>query len=68
MKGKVKVRVVVTREQFDAYRRVQGAGKYNMITDADKACRAAGLDMSTYMLIIEQYDTLSKKYGEPDDA
>ena len=51
-----------TRKQFMAYRRVQETGRYNMIMDADKASKAAGLTLTTYFAIINRYNELYDKY------
>lgn len=51
-----------TREQFLAYRRVQSEGRYNMVLDAAEAAKDAGLDLSTYFVIINRYNELYDKY------
>ncbi len=53
----------ITKRMFRRYCLVQYSGKYNMIAQADQAQRAAGLNKSQYMAIIEHYDVLEKKYG-----
>ena len=44
-----------TKEQFEAYVKVQRSGKYNMIMDWRAAAKEAGLDSMTYMIIISYY-------------
>ena len=50
----------VTKEDWDAYLRVQKSGKYNMYDP--KALMASGLDKSTYMTIIHNYEKLAEQY------
>ena len=51
-----------TKEQFEAYVKVQRSGKYNMIMDWRVAAKEAGLDSMTYMIIISYYSDLKKLY------
>ena len=53
---------VITREQFEAYRKVQLEGKYNMFTESRKACKEANLPHDIYMDILWNYKTLYIKY------
>ena len=50
----------INKEMFDAYKKVQNSGVYNMFTP--DAVLATGLDKETYFKIIENYEELSKKY------
>ena len=51
-----------TKEDFEAYRKVQNSGNFNMITEADKAARTAGLDIGTYFEVIRNYNSLAQMY------
>ena len=51
----------VTKEQFQAYKKVQTSGNYNMFTP--DAIMATGLDKTTYFEIIDKYDRLSNSSG-----
>lgn len=51
-----------TKEEFEAYVRVQQSGVYNMITDAPLAAEAAGLTFKTYMDVVENYSELAMLY------
>ena len=53
----------VSRKEWEAYKRVQESGRYNMITEADKALRSANLDWATYLTIINNYEKLKAIYG-----
>ena len=56
----------VTKEEFEAYKRVQVSGMYNMYTP--EAIRETGLDKDTYFNVIKNYSELNKKYsGETDE-
>lgn len=55
------------KKLFDKYEKVRKSGKYNMITEADKAMKEAGLSPYDYYYVQRYYDMLSKKYGEKDD-
>jgi len=52
----------ITKEQFLAYCKVQRSGKYNMMTQAVEASRAANLPYDIYMDIIWNYTTLYNIY------
>ena len=49
-----------SKEQFQAYTRVQKRGVYNMFSP--DAILATGLDKETYFDIIENYDDYTEKY------
>lgn len=53
-----------TKEQFEAYKRVQKSGRYNMVMDATSARLEAGLDEATYWQIISSYAMLEAEYSE----
>ena len=50
----------VTKEDWDAFLSVQKSGKYNMIDPM--ARMSAGLDKSTWMAIITNYEKLAEQY------
>ena len=52
----------VTREQFNAYRRVMRMGQFNMLLDP-RAQQETGLDGETYMNCIKHYGRLLDLYG-----
>ena len=52
----------VTKEQFDAYRKIQFSGRYNMISEGRAVRRAAGLDRETYIAILKNYSALAEKW------
>ena len=52
----------VTKEQFQAYKKVQTSGNYNMFTP--DAIMATGLDKTTYFEIIDKYDKYSEQFEE----
>ena len=54
--------VMPTREQFEAYVKVQRSGRWNMIMDAKNVAREAGLDLDTYFEVIMNYSKLAAKY------
>ena len=54
----------VTKRQFKAYVRVQKSGNYNMFTP--EAMMSTGLDKSTYLKIMEDYNELEEKYGDSE--
>lgn len=56
----------ITKDEFDAYVRVQMGGQYNMIMDAVAAMEDAGLDEDTYFAIIKNYGYLKQKYGRSE--
>ena len=49
-----------TKEQFQAYTRVQSSGNYNMFSP--DAILSTGLDKETYFDIIEHYEEYTEKY------
>lgn len=51
-----------TREQFEAYVKVQRSGRWNMIMDAKNAAREAGLDLDIYFAVIKNYSKLAAKF------
>ena len=53
----------VTREEWEAYKRVQNSGRYNMVMEAHKAMRSAKLDSETYWSIVNNYEKLEELYG-----
>ena len=57
-----------TKEQFEAYVKVQRSGKYNMVMDGRAAAREAGLDIITYMSIISNYSSLKKLYTKSSSS
>jgi len=52
---------MATKQQFEAYLRVQFQGKYNMITDG-RAVIATGLPIGTYVEIQKNYSELKAQY------
>ena len=55
----------ITKSDWEAYRRVQNDGMYNM--SSPEAVRASGLDINTYRAIQSDYDNLFDKFEETDD-
>ena len=55
----------ITKKQWKAYREVQDAGMFNMMSP--QAVRASGLDKDTYFEIVEHYDELFDEFEETDD-
>lgn len=51
-----------TREQFEAYVKVQRSGHWNMLMNAEEAAREAGLDLDTYFAVIKNYSKLAAKF------
>ena len=49
-----------TKQQFQAYRRVQNSGQFNMFTP--DAILSTGLDKTTYFDIIKNYSEYKKEY------
>ena len=49
-----------TKEQFQAYRRVQDSGTFNMYTPDE--ILSTGLDKETYFDIIKHYSEYREKY------
>ena len=54
----------ITRGEWNAYRRVQRGGRFNMITECVDAAHAAHLTLPTYWTIIQHYDELKAKFGK----
>jgi hypothetical protein len=54
---------MATKQQFEAYLRVQFQGKYNMITDG-RAVIATNLPIGTYVEIQSNYADLKAKYPD----
>ena len=52
------------REIFRRYERIRLSGKYNMITEADKAMKEANLRPNDYYYVMFNYDLLNRKYGD----
>ena len=50
----------ITRDEWEAYRRVQKTGYYNMLEP--DAVRSSGLDKDTYFLILKHYDAYYEKF------
>ena len=50
----------ITRGEWEAYRRVQKTGYYNMLEP--DAVRSSGLDRDTYFDIVKNYDTYYEKF------
>ena len=55
----------ITKSDWEAYRRVQNDGMYNM--SSPEAVRASGLDINTYRAIQSDYDELFDKFEGADD-
>jgi len=53
--------VIITKQQFDRYRKVQYSGQYNMFDQ--RAILATELDKKTYFDILKLYDQLEMKFG-----
>ena len=51
-----------TREQFEAYVKVQRSGHWNMLMNAEEAAREAGLDLDTYFEVIKNYSKLAAEF------
>jgi hypothetical protein len=54
----------ITREDFEAYERVRQSGLFNMIMQQRDAAYYAGLDLSTYQAILENYQTCLAKWPD----
>jgi len=54
--------MAVTREEFDAYVRVQESGVTNMF-DARAVSKLSGLDRPKIMEIMEKYSIYDRKYN-----
>ena len=55
----------ITKEEFQAYKKVQDSGMYNMFTP--DAARAAGLDKETFLVIIKNYSELKEKFENEEN-
>ena len=56
----------ITRYEWEAYRRVQDSGLYNMFSP--DAIRDSGLDRDTYLAIMDNYEALYEKFeGDKDE-
>ena len=55
----------ITRSEWEAYRRVQDSGLYNMFSP--DAIRDSGLDKNTYLAIMDNYDALYEKFEGNSD-
>lgn len=53
-----------SKDEFEAYVKVQQSGRFNMIMDGEKAANAAGLDIGTYWSVIDHYRELNALYGK----
>lgn len=51
-----------TKEQFEAYVKVQQSGRWNMFMNAREAAKEAGLGLDTYFEVLKNYSTLAAKY------
>ena len=51
-----------TKEQFEAYVKVQQSGCWNMLMNAREAAKEASLDLNTYFGVLKNYSTLAAKY------
>lgn len=54
--------IMPTKEQFEAYVKVQQSGRWNMLMNAREAAKEAGLDLNTYFGVLKNYSTLAAKY------
>ena len=54
------MKMKASKEQFQAYRRVQDSGAYNMFTP--DAILSTGLDKETYFEIVKHYSDYKKEY------
>ena len=57
--------MAVTRDEFEAYVRVQESGVTNMF-DANTVSALSGLTRPKLIEIMEKYDIYSKKYSEDE--
>ena len=55
----------ITKDDWEAYRRVQKTGFYNMLSP--DAVRSSGLDKDTYFEIVKNYELYEKKFGGSDE-
>ena len=52
----------ISKEQFEAYKKVQTSGNYNMFSP--DAILATGLDKESYFELIDKYDKYSEQFEE----
>jgi hypothetical protein len=52
----------ITLEQFNAYRKVQFGGRFNMFSR--EAIVLSGLPKDVYFEILQTYETLQTRYGK----
>ena len=55
----------ITRSEWEAYRRVQKTGFYNMLSP--DAVRSSGLDKDTYFAILKNYELYEEKFEGGSD-
>ena len=55
-------KIEISKEQFQAYKKVQISGNYNMFSP--DAILATGLDKESYFEIIDKYDKYSEQFEE----
>lgn len=59
------------KPNFYRYEKVRRSGRYNMITEADKAIKACGIDVREYRDILLSYNTykgyVEAEYGTVDN-
>ena len=58
--NKKELKMKATKEDFQAYRKVQKGGEYNMFTP--DAILSTGLDKETYFDIIKNYNKYEEEY------
>lgn len=58
-------------KDFKKYEIVRRSGEYNMLTEADRAAKEAGLSQKKYLNIIHKYsfikEEIEKVYGSVDE-
>ena len=52
------------KQIFKRYEKVRSSGKYNMITEANRAMNEANLRPCDYYYVMFNYELLKRKYGE----
>lgn len=50
------------KEMFERYEKVRKSGKYNMITNAIQAMKAAGLKPDEYLTVLQHYVEFAKEF------
>lgn len=50
------------KEMFERYEKVRKSGKYNMITNAIQAMKAAGLKQDEYLTVLQHYVEFAKEF------